>query len=136
MTPVDWIRESVEYTGQKIGGMIETSPKVDRCCNSAECVELYPCCGVAEKQKHRHKDLSDRPAEGSSAFLASQLSRPVELNATRFKNLLNSFVFGSSGEVALCRKGSDNLLDCTPPSYAYLDAWHELDDDGDGLWTL
>merc|ERR1719359_2286352 len=38
---------------------------------------------------------------------------------------------------SLCAKvGKEKTLHCTPPSYAFVDVWDDLDRDGDGLWTL
>lgn len=130
LTPVDYLRDKVVHAGQKIAW---SSPKVEECCNSAECIELYPCCGAVENEFNTKGEAT----ENSAKFLAGQsVRRAPELNVSRVKNILNSFAFGSSGgAAAVCRKGSDGIMDCSPPSYAYLDAWHELDHNGDGAWT-
>jgi len=141
ITPLDWLQEAVgESVGQARKNIANgwAPRETQECCNSAECIELYPCCGAGEKDR-RPKPAWDTPMQSaSSSFLAGHHTRrrPAEVNRTgRFDDLLDNYVLGSSGDVRLCRKGFDGLLDCSPPTYAYLDAWHELDDNGDGIWS-
>lgn len=148
MTPFDYIAESVEHAFEKV-----SPPAASGCCKSAECVEAAPCCGPGGKNPdphHRHQFYQS--ARDSRSFLAvnsrgNTTAPPSEKLKDVFDtvkapvkqvgdHLLDTFVYGSSGDVILCRKGADGVLDCTPPSFAFLDAWEELDDNSDGVWTV
>lgn len=136
MTPIDYVRETVEHAFDKVTEVYEEP--VTGCCSSAECDGALPCCGAKPKPNKKHynqRAQSYQPTRNSSSFLAlrrNESTAPLK----KMKDLLDSFVYGSSGDVVLCRKGANGFLDCTPPSYAFLDAWHELDDNQDGVWSL
>lgn len=136
VTPVDYARISVWKAFDKMqrGWAPE---KVDQCCHGADCAHLYPCCGAVERKetlRARHQRLKRQ-----HLFLSRRSTLPPtdpRNESSSLKSKIDDFVFGSSGNIAVCRKGKSGLLDCSPPSYSYLDAWHELDDDGDGSWTV
>jgi len=136
VTPVDYARISVWKAVEKM--QHGWAPKkVDHCCHGADCRHLYPCCGAAER-KETHRARLQR-LKRQHLFLSRRSTPPPSDSRNEshsLKSKIDDFVFGSSGNVAVCRKGKSGLLDCSPPSYSYLDAWHELDDNGDGSWTL
>jgi len=137
VTPMDFLWETVRKQKELAVSMWNPADAPSECCDAAECVELNSCCdasGKLEKRKRQQSNWTSQYAE-SQRFLDGGMSRPPNANSTRFKKLIDSFAFRGGEDVAVCRKGSDNVMDCTPPSYAYLDAWHELDDNGDGLWS-
>jgi len=152
MTPFGYVRESGGNTIDNINAGLDP-PGVSGCCNSAECLELSPCCGPGGKNPHTHHGYQlYQSVRDSRSFLAvnsrGNTTSPgpsekmidvldtVKEPVKKIKDVLDTFVYGSGGDVILCRKGEDGILDCTPPSFAFLDAWHELDDNGDGVWTV
>jgi len=140
MTPIDYVRETVEHAFDQVTEAYQEP--VTGCCSSAECDGALPCCGAKpklDKKHHNQRAQSYQPNRNSSSFLG--LRKPARSAASapsvvKIKGLLDSWLYQSSGDVVLCRMDAAGLVDCTPPSYALLDAWHELDDNQDGMWSL
>lgn len=120
---------------EKSGSLRGKNGKVEHCCTGSDCFELgLTCCAplaqnltldartalVAQRHAQQHLVLADVLADDQA--------------------LLKS-VFGNAREkaqkkaAALCvRDGHE--LNCAPHSVEFVHHWHDLDYDGDGVWTL
>jgi len=112
------------------------------CCEGAECAELnMPCCDRRGAKAHTpfqpmrknftQEDVQKMPGGNNVSFLAF---RKPKAKTKKDKGAGDEVVANS-----LCQKvgkGNNVSLHCSPLSYGFVDAWNELDIDGDGKWTL
>lgn len=123
--------------GESANNMRGSKRGAEQCCTGVECFELgLTCCAPLP----RNLSLDAR-----TALVAQRHHQQHSVLVSAFENnqssmMLNS-VFGDKRKkaqkraAALCvRDGS--ILNCAPHSIAYVNRWHDLDFDGDGVWTL
>lgn len=117
LTPVQAIYEAAMSTLNKEGGN-----STRECCNGADCAALHlPCC-----------DWSDGGASSASREKnTSVFLKAFRANAAEHSKAAN---FGRSPN-EICHLRQDGMLDCSSSSFIYVDAWDELDANGDGLWS-
>lgn len=110
------------------------------CCNGAECAELgLPCCDRSGARGHTpmqpmrknmtEADVQQMPGGNNVSFLFMGKPKAQSKDDSAVPTKANS----------LCHKsgsGEKSSLHCTPLSYSFIDAWDDLDRDGDGKWTL
>jgi hypothetical protein len=133
MTPVDWAAGQVEYLVEDSArtnyGWLEYLPmnakaKVEKCCNGAECAAMHlRCCD--------RSDVLVGPANATNESTAGLLL----VGARNTVEETKPSHFGRSWD-EMCRYHHDKTLECTPPSFAFLDAWDDLDSNGDGIWSF
>lgn len=130
----DWVTDKVSRVSNKLpwaSEKNESTATMGTCCDNAECTSAMRCCTPSEK-KHLLEGKSRRVA---SFFEEMPMMKTVQVNGSgkgRFAS-----IFGDDGGIALCRREADDgEMDCSPPSYAYMHTWEELDANGDGVWTV
>jgi hypothetical protein len=130
ITPIDYAFDYLKrHTYDVVEEKISPPPKVVECCSSVDCIAVLPCCARnTPSQANERRIKGNRSESGKKKSLAD--------NAKAAARGVHDWVFGSSGGIALCRRAADGKMDCSPPSYAYMQAWDELDTNGDGVWTF
>jgi len=142
----EWKNAVKKHTNRALGTSAAKAG-AGACCNGAECSEMrLPCCDRSGAEAHTphqpmrknftQADVQELPGGSNASFLA--VGKPggkKEKAETKKKEDGEEEVHTAS----LCRKegeGKNETLHCTPLSYGFMDAWDELDRDGDGKWTL
>jgi len=127
----DWVTTQAEQVATQLPWAIEKndSPKAGSCCDNADCSSVMRCCTASEMRHIREG--------GPRSFLDASMPTLLPNETVKGKPDKFASVFGDDGGIALCRReNGDGQMDCSPPSYAYMHAWSELDANGDGIWTL
>jgi hypothetical protein len=104
-----WLREYVAKDDVK-----------NKCCDGAECSALQiHCCDRSDV-----KVGSARMERNTSMLL---VMNPLKETEPRYRGRTWN---------EMCRQQGDGMISCMPPSYLFIDAWDDLDSNGDGTWTL
>lgn len=112
------------------------------CCNGAKCSgNGLPCCrrsGTRPHQSHQpmrknltNADVQQLPGGNNVSFLAFGKPKKKKKSDDEENN-------SAPTTNALCYVTTENnsTLHCTPSSFSFINAWDDLDRDGDGMWTL
>jgi hypothetical protein len=140
---IQYVEKHMEET---FGGSKSTAQGAFRCCNGAECADLgLPCCDRRGARPHRIMEpMRNDSVVIGEALQAYQINDMTSFLAVRKPAAKKKKAEEGSGDAArsspsLCRfegEAQNHTLVCSPPSYAFLNAWGDLDEDGDGMWTL
>jgi hypothetical protein len=126
------------------------------CCDGAKCADYgLPCCMRSGARPHTahepmrknltNADIQKLPGGSNASFLA--FGKPAggsdtAVGTANQKSDADVEDLGTKlpGTHALCQEthGSDGEthLHCTASSFGFINAWSDLDRDGDGMWTL
>lgn len=137
ITPMDFALASASHAvfGRKVGiddlDITKYLPtgadaKEEVCCNGAECAALrLTCCDRSDVAITAR--TNETAARSKASMLMAMPKSAVE--ETKPKHV------GRSWD-EMCYRHQDGMLDCTPPSFLYIDVWDELDSNGDGVWSI
>lgn len=129
-TPLDGLAhqgvETVKDYVKKVKSKFIPIKAEEKCCSSANCAELrLPCCD----RTHLKSYLDD-----------SGDSQELPADAKRIASEYSEDEFGAhnivANQMAICLRSEGVFLDCAPSNFRFVDSWHELDTNGDGIWTL
>mmetsp|Transcript_50037 Transcript_50037/g.88188 ORF Transcript_50037/g.88188 Transcript_50037/m.88188 type:complete len:791 (-) Transcript_50037:37-2409(-) len=122
---VDAVKDYVDTIQQKFAPKKEQA----RCCGSANCAELRLTCCDRSHLAHYLDEMGD--------------SQDVPEDAKRIPGEYSDVEIGEQqilvSQKAVCLRSRQNrevFLDCSPPTFRFVDSWHDLDTNGDGIWTL
>jgi hypothetical protein len=129
MTPIDLLADMVGEWGKDMASVhlgwlkyltAQDEPE-QQCCNGAECAALrLKCCDRSSVVVGSHTRKSN---ESMFMTMPKGAVEETKIHVGRSRN-------------EMCYRQAGHKLDCTPASYSFLDAWDELDSNGDGLWSV
>jgi len=113
------------------------------CCRGPECALLdLPCCAPRVPASKEHAiSFEGRQTNASGAVLAQQrrLTKQARTSDHKFLRKAVEAVQGSVAKErsdALCtRESVGDKINCSPYTLSFIDHWHELDANRDGIWT-
>lgn len=135
MTPLDWVgsqavaaaednvRSNLAWLEYVSPFVLEKNDSI-KCCNGAECAAMRLAC--CDRSNVVIGSVTNNTAESMLLVMAKNTVEETK----------HSVHMGRSAGEMCTRSKKKGIIDCTAPSYSYMDSWSDLDSNGDGVWSI